>query len=49
MLVTFESGGSIKPYIHFSIDTFPIGTVIIDLGSYIWEFDLFTKIHNFND
>ena len=37
ILVAFESKGLEKTYIHFSNNTFPIGTVIINLGNYIWR------------
>ena len=35
-----------KTYIHFSSNTFPIATVITNITG---EFDLFMKIHSFND
>ena len=37
ILVAFESKGLEETYIHFSNNTFPIGTVIINLGNYIWR------------
>ena len=42
-------GGLEKISIHISNNTFPVATVIINSGNYIWEYDLFLKIHNFND
>ena len=36
ILVVIESRGLEKNYIHFSNNTFPLSTVITNLGSYIW-------------
>ena len=47
ILVAFESRWfKKKTYIHFSSNTFPIATVITNITG---EFDLFMKIHSFND
>ena len=49
ILVIFESRRFRKAYIDLSNNTFSIDTVIVSLFHYIWEFDLFIKIVNFND
>ena len=49
MLIVFESRGFRKTCIQFSNNTFPIGTVIMSLGSIYGEFDLLIKILNLND
>ena len=38
-----------KTYMHYSNNTFPKDMVIINLGNYIWGFDLFIEILNFSD